>query len=480
MLYLTNIKKKPRIQKPTIQKPTIQESSNINDIFRITDNPVIPLHIYQTWHDKTNIPPSVSQSINNIINTNPMFTHHLYDINECREFIKNNFPSIVLDTYDILIPYAFKADLWRYCILYTQGGIYLDVKYSCINNFNFSKLIDKEYFCKDLETSGSGIYNALIICKPYNEIILKCIYKMVEHASTNYYGTSSLETTGPLMMKTFFSINDINNFELTLENPNEKPYIAFKKYPILGFHPNYRNEQSHIDKHWSQYWNDRNIYNMNLEQYNNVKMYTSNNSMNHVFTKIYDTNVWGTNQNINYNGSSGPGSSIDLNKDTYIPLLKTFIKNNNIRTIIDLGCGDFICGPLIYDELDNITYYGYDTYQPIILYHQETYTTSTKYNFIYLDFYSKKKDIIHGDLCILKDVIMHWSIAEIYTFLDYVVENKLFKYILICNCCNQTQHNTDITTGQWRPLSCSYYPLLKYNPTKLYNYHNKEVSMITV
>ena len=53
----------------------------------------------------------------NVKKTNPIFEHHLFDDNDCREFIKNNFPEVVLQAYDGLIPGAYKADLWRYCIL---------------------------------------------------------------------------------------------------------------------------------------------------------------------------------------------------------------------------------------------------------------------------------------------------------------------------------------------------------------------------
>jgi len=80
----------------------------------------------------------------------------------------------------------------------------------------------------------------------------------------------------------------------------------------------------------------------------------------------------------------------------------------------------------------------------------------------------------------LKDVIQHWSLDYIYNFLDYLVEYKKFKYILICNCCNQTQDNADIHIGGWRQLSCDYFPLKKYNPIKLFNYHSKEVSIIEI
>jgi hypothetical protein len=49
---------------------------------------------------------------------------------------------------------------------------------------------------------------------------------------------------------------------------------------------------------------------------------------------------------------------------------------------------------------------------------------------------------------------------------------------LICNCSYQHQDNTDIQDGNFRPLSCKYLPLKKYNSIKLYNYDTKEMSVI--
>jgi hypothetical protein len=198
--------------------------------------------------------------------------------------------------------------------------------------------------------------------------------------------------------------------------------------------------------------------------------------MEQTFTNIYENKIWGCNGNSEYNGSSGVGSDIDYNENTYVPFLKKFITDNQIKNIVDLGCGDFKCEQILYNDLD-ILYTGYDTYKKVIDYHSKN-KSLPKYSFIHLDFCNNKENIINGDLCILKDVIQHWSLDNIYTFLDYLVENKKFKYILICNCCKQTRDNTDIKNGQFRQLSCEYFPLKKYNPTKLYNYGSKEVSVI--
>lgn len=87
---------------------------------------------------------------------------------------------------------------------------------------------------------------------------------------------------------------------------------------------------------------------------------------------------------------------------------------------MDLGCGDFIIGKLLYDDID-IIYTGYDTYKKVIGYNITQYP-ETKYTFKHLDFYKNKESIIKGDMCILKDVIQHWSLNEIYLFLDYLTK----------------------------------------------------------
>lgn len=197
-----------------------------------------------------------------------------------------------------------------------------------------------------------------------------------------------------------------------------------------------------------------------------------------VFTNIYENCLWDNNNNTEYKGGSGGGSRIDYNKNTYVHFLKKFILDNNIKNVVDLGCGDFLCGKLIYDDLD-ISYTGYDAYNKIIEYHSTQYPLP-KYTFVHLDFCNNKEMIIDGELCILKDVLQHWSLHNIYNFLDYLFETKKFKYILICNCCNQTTDNTDIEDGSCRHLSCHYLPLKKYNPIKLYNYDTKEVCVIEI
>ena len=48
----------------------------------------------------------------------------------------------VLNAYDSLIPGAYKADLFRYLVLYREGGVYLDCKSSTIIFLKYSLICD--------------------------------------------------------------------------------------------------------------------------------------------------------------------------------------------------------------------------------------------------------------------------------------------------------------------------------------------------
>ena len=129
----------------------------------MTDSQEIPLKIFQTYHT-LHLPEQMRACVNKLIHNNPEFTHHLYDDTMCREFIKRNFQDKVVRAFDMLNPGAYKADLWRYCVLYIHGGIYLDIKYGCVGDFKLIELTKKEHYVKDQILAGvRGVYQACMI-----------------------------------------------------------------------------------------------------------------------------------------------------------------------------------------------------------------------------------------------------------------------------------------------------------------------------
>lgn len=87
---------------------------------------MIPKIIYQTWKTKE-LPASVEAVRTTLQIQNPEYTIILFDDSDMDEWIHTHMPQEVVYAYNSLAVGAAKADLWRYCILYTNGGIYLDI-----------------------------------------------------------------------------------------------------------------------------------------------------------------------------------------------------------------------------------------------------------------------------------------------------------------------------------------------------------------
>jgi mannosyltransferase OCH1-like enzyme len=225
------------------------------------ENSVIPFNIFQTWHSKK-LPPLMYHAIKIIKQNNPRFNYYYFDDADCREFIKNNFEKDVLDAFDSLIPGAFKADLWRYCILYKKGGIYLDIKYIPVNGFKFIYLTQKEHWVLDVD--GKGIYNAFIACKPNNPILLKAINQIVKHVKYKYYGNNRLDVTGPLLLAKYFTKEEKQNFDMKhfFINSLSNRFIKLNDSIILKSYPGYLFESNKYKKtdYYGTLWKQKMIY----------------------------------------------------------------------------------------------------------------------------------------------------------------------------------------------------------------------------
>jgi mannosyltransferase OCH1-like enzyme len=118
------LKELPEYLPPRDKKPSSKKSYKY-----------IPKKIFQTY--KTNqVSSGMYDAVNTWIDKNPDWEYHFFDKDDRRNFIKENFPKKVLDAYDTLLPGAYKADLWRYCVLYIHGGVYVDIKAQLLVSLN--------------------------------------------------------------------------------------------------------------------------------------------------------------------------------------------------------------------------------------------------------------------------------------------------------------------------------------------------------
>lgn len=163
------------------------------------------------------------------------------------------------------------------------------------------------------------------------------------------------------------------------------------------------------------------------------------------FTEIYRRGVWGT------EGFSGGGAQL-ANARQYVHFLQSFLKEKNIRSVIDIGCGDW--GLSQHIDWTGIQYTGYDVVRYIIEKDQQLFGTPT-IMFVHAD--ALETDLPEADLLICKDVLQHISNANIIHFLAKL--NK-FKHCLITNDFNFTpnKNNLDVDHGGFRAIDPSQPP----------------------
>ncbi len=203
-------------------------------------------------------------------NDNPEFKQHIYNEHSCRNFIKKHYDERVLNAFDKLKPFAFKADLWRYCILYKKGGVYLDIKFQCEPGFKLINLATKNTFVKEYWENKyleNAVNNGFMISEPNNDKFKKIIDQICIHVETKYYDNFVTGQTGPTLFSRYFTDEEKNDIKYAYyENKDRRGFIKNIETGdnILSFYPEYRDEQKKysVHKYWQDLWKNKDIYNL--------------------------------------------------------------------------------------------------------------------------------------------------------------------------------------------------------------------------
>lgn len=84
-----------------------------------------PRQIFLTYKSRDAVPAKIWKDLETYASD---FTLRFYDDEGCVKLLKDHFPPKVEETYKALKKGCHKADLWRYCVLWLYGGVYLDIK----------------------------------------------------------------------------------------------------------------------------------------------------------------------------------------------------------------------------------------------------------------------------------------------------------------------------------------------------------------
>lgn len=164
-----------------------------------------------------------------------------------------------------------------------------------------------------------------------------------------------------------------------------------------------------------------------------------------VFASIYDERKWG--------GGSGAGSR-PMSTIRYRYFLETFLDINKVRTVLDIGCGDWQFSRLI--DWSRVKYLGLDVVASLVEANAARYGAE---NIRFAPMPSDFAELPAADLLIIKDVLMHLPLAHIQQFISIFPR---FKFCLVSNDFwwkeQAHQLNIDIKPGGIRPIDLSAPP----------------------
>jgi len=162
----------------------------------ISNHCKIPKRIFQTFKTK-----QISTQYQPILDTwklqNPNYEYTLFDDADCEAFLKEYFDPRVLNAYRRILPGGFKADLWRYCVLYIHGGVYVDIDTVCLGKLDDFLTSDVEFMTPIDLCSTYKLFNTFIASVPRSPILQNCIERVLQNVETNTVPESRLDFSGP-------------------------------------------------------------------------------------------------------------------------------------------------------------------------------------------------------------------------------------------------------------------------------------------
>jgi hypothetical protein len=176
-------------------------------------------------------------------------------------------------------------------------------------------------------------------------------------------------------------------------------------------------------------------------------------SVKEKFTEIYENNLWCSPESVSGGGSEMQNTKV-IRKE--LPVL---IQKFNIKSILDLPCGDYNWMKSV--DLSNVSYIGADIVEPLIKKNKELYN---EIDFRLLDL---TKDILPKvDLIFVRDCLGHLSNDNVLLALKNCKESGS-KYLLATSF-TKWDFNPDIKDGGWKCINLMISPF-NLNPIYLIN-----------
>lgn len=179
-------------------------------------------------------------------------------------------------------------------------------------------------------------------------------------------------------------------------------------------------------------------------------------STSEIFTHIYNSNHWKSGESV-----SGTGSEL-TQVEAFVKDLERLFVDLNVRSILDIPCGDFNWMKTV--DLTNIRYTGADIVVELITRNQKLYS-GHQLDFQVLDIITD--DLPQNDLIIVRDCFVHFSYSDISKSIKNI--KKSGSRYLLSTTFQELEENSNIATGDWRPLNLRKKPFNFPDPMMIIN-----------
>lgn len=173
------------------EKRIVKEWRVFPPAFRKDSNRLVPRIVHQTWFEPVTKEkyPNMSRLIESWKQSG--WEYNFYDDLTAAQFLSTHFPSEVREAYDSILPGAFKADLFRYCVLLIRGGIYADM--DVLLTSNLDEVVDNDVgFMTPMDSPGtkvnrrSCLWNGLMAVAPGHPLLARTIEIVVNNIRNRF------------------------------------------------------------------------------------------------------------------------------------------------------------------------------------------------------------------------------------------------------------------------------------------------------
>lgn len=204
------------------------------------------------------------------------------------------------------------------------------------------------------------------------------------------------------------------------------------------------------------------------------------------FSRIYREEDWSG--QLGSEAQSGLGSREDTTRE-FRAFLETFLRDQNISSVVDAGCGHWPSGYQQYMNWQNVRYVGLDVVPYVVeenqAYFMQDSGEAMKKHAL------KTSEFIVGDVCgllpaadllIVKDVLMHLPNASVRSFLEHSVNTKLPRYRFVMLVQNMMPMNLremmDIEAGQLLPFDITQPPFGATSFRNVFQWQSDEMKVV--